>query len=184
MPIATPFPVCIFPPELAEASKLYVYQKDAAGYVEKQGWIAKPGASDVPAMLGADGAFYYVAVEGVDGQGITLYRAERVDDDQEPVLESMLVVDLDLPTGLAGFWLQQVLVRPIWLNGQAALMGSAAYQYEVGPGWEYVGVVFTATPTGASVFSDNTTYAATASLFATVDFEDGSYATFDWNLAV
>lgn len=184
MPIATPFPVCIFPPELAEASKLYVYQKDAAGHVEKQGWIAKPGSSDVPDMLGPDGAFYYASVEGADGQGITLFRTERVDDDLVPVLESRIVADLDLPTGMAGFMLQEVVAWPIWLNGQAAMMGSAAYQYDVGPGWEYVGVVFTATPMGLTVHSENTSYDGQAFLFATVDFDDGSFASFDWMLAV
>lgn len=184
MPIATPFPTCVFPPEMVEPGKLYVFQKDAAGVVEEQGWIAKPGSMDVPALLGADGAFYYAVVEGMDGNGITLYRTVRVDDDQEPVLESMLVIDLDLPTDLADFSLLQVLIRPIWLNGQGAIMGSAAYQYDAGPATQYVGLVFTATPAGSTVFSDNTTYDTAASLFATVDFEDGSYATFDWMLAV
>lgn len=184
MPVATPFPVCVFPFDLVEPGKLYVFQKDAAGVVVSQGWIAKPGSRDVPDMLAPDGAFYYSAVDGLDGQGLTLYRTELVDDDQEPVLESRFVIDLDLPTGLAGFMLLGLDLRPIWLNGQAAMIGAASYQYDVGPGREYVGVVFTVTPAGLTVHSENKAYEDLAFLFATVDFEDGSFASFDWSLAV
>lgn len=180
-----PYPVVIFPPELFDASKMYVFEIDTAGQVARNGWIACPGMGAMPALVGPDGAFYFSRVEGVSGVGITLYRSEIVADEAEPTLETMRVVDLELPTHLPSFDANVPPPSVIWLDNQAAMIGYAAYTYySPGDGTVENRVAYCSTPEGMQSLAENGGAAWQAPIWqAAVEFGDGAFSTFAWGIA-
>lgn len=181
MVTTTPYGAFCFSAERGTYNKRFVFAKDASGTVTREGWIATNGS--LPALMGPDGAFYSAAVEGVNGAGITLYRAEIFEDMADVVLETVSVVDLGLPVDLPEFACSVAAPALIWFEGQAALLGFAEYSYQT-PTPEYivVGTIYSSTFAGTSVLSQDGTERGL--LTAAIGFDDGTFASFDWNTPI
>ncbi len=183
--MANPYPVCIFPQARFESAKMFVYELDINGDVAREGWIACPGAGHVPGMLGPDGLFYFSKVEGFDGAGITLYRSALVPEEQTPELEVLRVVDLSLPTHLPSFSSDVPEPSIIWLDSQAAMIGYASYTYISDSSVVQNGTAYCSTPFGLNAISAIEPTAWRSQRWAAaVEFDDGSYSTFNTWVAV
>lgn len=183
--MASPYSVCVFPPDRFEPNRMYVHVLDTNNETSREGWIACPGIAVVPKLVGPDGLFYFATVEGVNGADIVLYRSALVAEDQTPELETLRTIDIGLPTDLPSFSANVPDPSVIWLDGQAALLGYASYTYKSGPSTIQNGTVYSSTPAGVQSISEIEPTAWRAfNWLAAVEFDDGSYSTFSAGVAV
>lgn len=171
-----PFPVCVIPPGRVMAERFYVFWWN--GEVWQEGWVARPEWMQ-EFVIGADGGFYFARIEGADGSGITLYRSSIA---ESPVLETVQVSNIDLPTDLDDFASNFGAPHVVLQGQQAAIIGVGQYSY-TGEGTVSNGVVYSASSLGvqsfAEVYEDGRQFGL---LNAAIEFEDGSFAACEWGI--
>ncbi|MBG0839019.1 hypothetical protein [Ectopseudomonas toyotomiensis] len=182
--MAIPYITCLFPPDMASSEKIYVVEFGIDGGLLREGWIARLASWGYPTLRDSDGLYYFTETAGTDGDGLKMYSAALVGDDDEPALQLVREMDLDLPSHLPQFTSRVGIPEAVLHQGGAAMVGCAGYLYSSPGGWVSVGVAFADSAAGTLVNGTNTTdpIEALTRWNGAVELSDGSFAAYDWGL--
>lgn len=185
--MAIPFVTCSFDSSPASLDRLFVVEYGTDGEPARRGWIASTGDMALPVLRDAEGAFYYASSEGSGGLSMRMYRSELVDveSEDEPTIQMVSEINLSLPTHLPSFYSSVGAPALVEYGGQVAMIGCAGYVYSQSGTLITTGVLFAQSAEGEISISANDEETP-SNLYrewgGAVTFDDGSFASYNWEL--